>query len=541
MLADLNTLDPGQQLEAGLVIVGAGAAGITLALEFAGTARSVLLVESGGLDGDADTQGLDQGDVVGMAYEPLESARARYFGGSTNMWTGWCRPLDPIDLQARPALGIPGWPIQPDELEPFYRRAQPMVDAGPYEYNLKHWTEAVGPVDDVSAAALELTFWQKSPPVRFGERYLESLRAATNVTVLLNANLTGIVTGADGAVVDGLAIRSLAGKAATVRGRCFVLACGGLENPRLLLSAAPERPQGLGNDHDLVGRFFMEHPHWDIGTIYPSEPYYLMDKYHRHVSDGRMQSAAWAFTGPEQGRLGVSNCCVGLGLQGYRDDGIAAAAKAWHDLRHGRIPDEIVDRTLAILGDIGGISESIWRKFWLHRRINRRSEQLKLLVVLDAKPNPDSRVRLGPERDALGMPRLQLDWRLSADDERSMASVVQRVAGELTRLGHGRVRLHVALQDPTGGWARAGNLAGHGIASEAPEMEISWHHIGTTRMAASPREGVVDGNCRVHGTANLYVAGSSVFPTAGTANPTLTIVALALRLGDHLKQTGLAT
>ena len=116
-----------------------------------------------------------------------------------------------------------------------------------------------------------------------------------------------------------------------------------------------------------------------------------------------------------------------------------------------------------------------------------------------------------------------------------MALLAQRVAGELTRLGHGRVRLHPALQDPTGGWARAGNLAGHGIASEAPEMEISWHHIGTTRMAASPRDGVVDGNCRVHGTANLYVAGSSVFPTAGNANPTLTIVALALRLGDHLE------
>ena len=162
-------------------------------------------------------------------------------------------------------------------------------------------------------------------------------------------------------------------------------------------------------------------------------------------------------------------------------------------------------------------------------------------MVLDARPNPDSRVTLGPERDALGMPRLQLDWQLSADDERSMALLAQRVAGELTRLGHGRVRLHPALQDPTGGWARAGNLAGHGIASEAPEMEISWHHIGTTRMAASPRDGVVDGNCRVHGTANLYVAGSSVFPTAGNANPTLTIVALALRLGDHLKQSGFAT
>jgi len=149
-------------------------------------------------------------------------------------------------------------------------------------------------------------------------------------------------------------------------------------------------------------------------------------------------------------------------------------------------------------------------------------------------------VTLGTERDALGMPRAQLDWRLSADDERSMALVVQRVAGELTRLGYGRVRLHPALQDPAGGWARAGNLVGHGIASGAPEMAISWRHIGTTRMVASPSDGVVDGNCRVHGTANLYVAGSSVFPTAGNANPTLTIVTLALRLGDHLKRTGMA-
>ena len=119
-----------------------------------------------------------------------------------------------------------------------------------------------------------------------------------------------------------------------------------------------------------------------------------------------------------------------------------------------------------------------------------------------------------------------------------MSLLAQRVAGELTRLRYGRVRLHPALQDPAGGWARAGNLIGQDLTADAPVMEISWHHIGTTRMAASPSEGVVDGNCRVHGTANLYVAGSSVFPTAGNANPTLTIVALALRLGDHLKQAG---
>ena len=538
MLADLNRLEPEQRLEADLIVIGAGAAGITLALEFVGTAHKVLLVESGGLELDADTQELDQGDVIGMAYEPLESARARYFGGTTNMWTGWCKPLHPVDLQPRPALALAGWPIGFDELEPYYRRAQPLMDAGPYEYNVGYWRRTAGPVDDLTAEGLEMTFWQKSPPVRFGQRHLETLRAAANVTVLLNANLTGIVIASDGAVIDSVELRSLAGKSATARGHRFVLACGGLENPRLLLCAAQSHPRGLGNDHDLVGRFFMEHPHWDVGTIYPTDPYGLVDRYYNHVSDGRAQRVAWSFTAAEQERLGVTNCCVALEVQAYQENGVTAAARVWDDIQRGRLPSEMARQVLAILGDIGGISQSAWRKFWLHRQVNRPPSELRLQVVLDARPDPSSRVTLGPKRDALGMSRLQLDWWLGEADERSMSLLAQRVAGELTRLRYGRVRLHPALQDPAGGWARAGNLIGQDLTADAPVMEISWHHIGTTRMAASPSEGVVDGNCRVHGTANLYVAGSSVFPTAGNANPTLTIVALALRLGDHLKQAG---
>ena len=193
MLTDLNTLENGQELQADLVIVGAGAAGISLALEFLHSHHQVLLVESGNLDADADTQSLDEGLVVGLAYEPLEAARARYFGGTTNMWTGWCKPLDPIDLRPRPWLGIAGWPISREELQPFYVRAQQVVEAGQYRYDLAQWVEAVGEVDDMSAARLEQTFWQKSPPTRFGQRYLEPLRTAENIRVLLNANLTSRV------------------------------------------------------------------------------------------------------------------------------------------------------------------------------------------------------------------------------------------------------------------------------------------------------------------------------------------------------------
>jgi choline dehydrogenase-like flavoprotein len=219
---------------------------------------------------------------------------------------------------------------------------------------------------------------------------------------------------------------------------------------------------------------------------------------------------------------------------------VQAAGKLWRDLSQGRMPSELGERVVTVLGDIGGLTESAFRKLVQRRRVNRPPELLRLHAYLDPKPNPDSRVTLINDRDALGMPRIQLDWRLTAEDERSMALLVRRVADELTRLGHGRVRLHQALEVPDGGWARAGNLIGYDVAPDAPPMHVSWHHMGTTRMASDPRAGVVDANCRVHGTANLFVAGSSVFPTTGIANPTLTICAMALRLADHLKEIGLA-
>jgi choline dehydrogenase-like flavoprotein len=539
VLNDLNELESGQELQTDLVIVGAGAAGISIALEFVGSPHQVLLVESGGMDADGDTLSLSEGSVVGMAYEPLEASRARHFGGTTNMWTGWCKPLDPIDFRRRSWLDLPGWPVSREELDPFYVRAQDLVEAGPYRYDLAQWLEAVGEVDDLSAARLEQTFWQKSPPTRFGQRYLEPLRTAKNISVLLHANLTGLQINGDQGLVESVRLRTLQGESATVRARCVVIACGGLENPRLLLSAAPARPRGLGNDHDLVGRYFMEHPWFEAGWILPTETYTLIDRYYRHDAAGRQHRTAWQFTEHEQERLGVLNCCISLGIEAHRQGAVQAAGKVWRDLSHGKFPTEIGDRVVAMLSDIHGISESVIRKLLLHRRVNKPPERLELHAVLDPKPNPDSRVTLSREGDALGLPRLQLDWRLSADDEHSMALLVRRVADEITRLGHGRVRLHPALQDPNGGWARAGNLIGHGVAPDAPTMHISWHHMGTTRMAQSPHEGVVDADCRVHGTANLYVAGSSVFPTSGNANPTLTIVALALRLADHLQQHGL--
>jgi choline dehydrogenase-like flavoprotein len=134
------------------------------------------------------------------------------------------------------------------------------------------------------------------------------------------------------------------------------------------------------------------------------------------------------------------------------------------------------------------------------------------------------------------MPKPQLDWRLTSVDGHSVTVLAKAVAAEIRRVGLGSVELHPMLAHSSGDWIFAGNLAGHDSASEAPEMSISWHHMGTTRMSSSPHRGVVDPDCRVHGIDNLFVAGSSVFPTASSGSPTLTIVALALRLAQHLER-----
>ena len=143
----LNQLETGQELHADIIIVGAGAAGIALALELIDSKLQVLLLESGGLDANSDTNSLLEDHSVGLTYPDLETTRARYFGGTTNMWTGWCKPLDPIDFRPRPWLNIAGWPVSHEQLEPYYHRAQELVQAGPYRYNLAQWVAAVGPVE----------------------------------------------------------------------------------------------------------------------------------------------------------------------------------------------------------------------------------------------------------------------------------------------------------------------------------------------------------------------------------------------------------
>ena len=262
MFIDARKLPQDSRLTADLAIIGAGPAGITLARSMIGRATRVCLVEAGGTALDGPTQALYEGENVGIEY-PLAGSRLRYFGGSSNHWGGWCLTLHPIDLEQRDWLPDSGWPLGFDELQRYYEAASVIVEVSPARFSDRvYWQEKTGEdLREMPSGRMDLAFIQFSPPTRFGQRYGDELKAAANIDVLLNANVTNIGATQDGQSVQRLDIATLNGLRHRVDAKAFVLATGGLENPRLLLLSNDVLPAGLGNQHDLVGRYFMEHPH----------------------------------------------------------------------------------------------------------------------------------------------------------------------------------------------------------------------------------------------------------------------------------------
>ncbi len=487
MLHDAREVPSGTVIEREVCVIGAGAAGIALGLELAGAPFRVAILESGGFDPEPETQDLYRGRIYGRAYHPLHEARTRQFGGSTNCWVGMCRPLEAIDFAAREWVPHSGWPFGLETLRPFYERAQRICLLEDFVYDGSSWATAARPVLPLHGELFETRNFQVAPN-RFGKVHRSAITSAANLDTFLHANAVELVTNEAGTKIESVRVATLAGGALELRARLYVLATGGIENARILLASNRRHPSGVGNAHDLVGRFFMEHPHLTAAAFLPARSELPLELYHPH----------------ERGR--VFNWAV-------------------------MMPTESVQRreqtldfwaVLASEGALPGFERSLAQS--VHRLDGADGEASSRAVFLLAAgeqvPNPQSRVRLVEERDALGMPRVQLDWRLSAQDKRSMLRSHQLLARALGAAGLGRLQVLIPEDD----------------AEWPDDLTGGRHHMGTTRMHEDPRQGVVDASCRVHGVSNLFVAGSSVFPTSGAANPTLTIVALAVRLADALKR-----
>ena len=448
MLGSAESLPHGAQVASDVCVVGAGAAGIALARELAGSRLRVAVVESGGMQPDPTMQALCEGRNVGLPYYPLAETRFRGFGGSTNRWGSWCRPLDALDFEDRPWIPESGWPIPYATLAPYYARAQAACGVGPLRYDGGFWAAATGhpyvlPTGpDLGCSVVQM---RDRPEGRsFAHLHGAALRRASNVEVLLHATATVLVADAGGGAVERLCVRTPAGNDASAVARCFV------EHLHLT-------PARLVLDRRRPRRGYLDR--------LPYGPLAL--RYMYHLSTAR------------QARHRLANLMLYL-----------EAVPTPRQRHLGRFTWETGRRA-----PIDGFA---------------------MCCMAEQMPSRESRVRLCDDRDPLGQPQAALDWRLAPADRASVVRTLRVMDELVATAGLGRVELH----DDDATWARL--TGGH-------------HHMGTTRMHADPARGVVDSDGRVHELRNVYVAGTSVFPTSGCANPTLTAVALTLRLADHLR------
>ncbi|MCW5635505.1 MAG: GMC family oxidoreductase [Rubrivivax sp.] len=538
MFCDARRVDDAMVARSTVCIIGGGAAGLTMALEFERRGIDTIVLESGGFAPDPLTMDLYRGENVGIPYHFGDNYRSRFLGGCSNCWGGWCRPMDAEDFEKRDWVPGSGWPFGIEELEPFYERAHRVLKLGPTNYDIAHWVQAIGRADvrrmPLPSGEVQDSVSQFSLPVRFGRHYRRELKQARHVRVFLHANVVDIETDADGGRIQRVQVRTLTGKRMSVEARQFVLACGGIENARLLLACNRKHAAGLGNSSGLVGRYFMEHPRLLLGKLTLREPwrrnklYDIMFHYlNRAVRADGIHIAAQLTVAPEvQRRERMLNARIWFSSI-FPGEGTAAAEalKRMKFRLHGKIdPNHSFWRDMGILArePLNAANFIAARQLrpvgFLKEMHFQMIKEARFQMICEPAPDPASRISLADSRDALGMPRVRVDWRLGDLVKHTFDRTVAIVGKEMSDAGIADVEY-----DPPQ------------LGREWPEsIEGTWHHMGTTRMNDSPSQGVVDRHGRMHDLANLHVAGSSVFPTAGANFPTITLVALALRLSDHL-------
>ena len=549
MQIEASEISKGTELDCDVVIIGSGAAGIPCACELIASGRKVILLESGGLSANAATQELAKGEVVDAArHGPLEQYRKRVFGGTTTVWGGRCAPFDEIDFEKRGHIPHSGWPISRKDLEPFYKKSQEYLFTGEFDY------EAATSMEDGNRPVvqglsdeiwLQDRIWRFSLPANLGAENREKLTDASNVRVILNANVLKLNTDDSGAEICSVDVGCLDGNRFRVSAKTVIVAAGGLESARLLMVSNDVHKNGIGNEHDQLGRYYGSHVSGDFGEVQfsPKDSQVLWE--YQQTQDGVYAKRQLRIREEVQQKEGLLNIRCILTHPPFADashgNGVLSAAYLAKRFLKGQIPPEY-SKELSEAGYhslpmhtrnvvLGCFSIAKFGLHWLKDRILARrkypsislkSRENCYTIHFDSEqtPNPESRVLLGDTLDAFGQPLLKVDWKYSQQDVDSVVRSAELLRASFEECGVGEFK-----QTPEE--TKEMILKGFGVGS---------HHIGATRMSDSPTSGVVDANCEVHGVKGLYIAAPSVFPTGSFANPVLTTVAIALRIADRVSQ-----
>ncbi|NWH07887.1 MAG: GMC family oxidoreductase [Alphaproteobacteria bacterium] len=502
MFIDIRSLPPEEQINTDLAIIGAGAAGISMARALRGTGIRIALLESGGLEFSETAQALAAGDLGEQNYAPLDQARIRAFGGTTWHWGGWCRELDAIDFESRDFVPLSGWPITKENLSGYYAAARrllqldPLSEDDPYAY-ARRFGLALPMAKD---APIEPCLFAMSPPTNFGQVYFADIDKAPNITVYLNATVTALNAAEDAQSIRTLTISREGAPPLELSARNIVLACGGIDNARLLLVSDEIVQGGIGNGADNVGRYFADHavPMGYAALLAISRDAFAAPLFEERIDGTRRWRLAFNPSERARRENKLVSTLITVEPSAIRFDRETKKFTEWFEAWYGN--KERAELIAALHAQADG-------PLTLH----------PLNAGLETRPNRESRVTLTGKRDALGMRKPKLDWRLSDDDLKDYRTALAMLAQSFGGKAIAYLQPHMADRFP---------------------QDIAWghHHMGTTRMGDDPATSVVDAECRVHGMRNLWIAGSSVFPTYGAANPTITIVALALRLAERLKR-----
>lgn len=542
MIIDAQQISAGSTINADICIVGSGPAGLTLAREFRNQPLKVCLIESGGFTARRALKRLNEGQTFGDPYPNPRWGRIRQFGGTPNRWQieigshlhgARYAPLNAIDFEDRDWLPNSGWPFSRAELDPYYERAQQHCGLGPYAYETQSWEgPGLAPLK-FSTGRLETSMFQFGPKDVWTKHYSDVTSNAPNITCVVNGTVLEIETDDDGTNVTGVRAVNPAGGQFQVQASHVILAVGCIESSRLLLLSKNGR--GLGNQYDVVGRYFMDHPQSYLNVFAPHDRRVFDNTalYDLRPMNGGSYGvmAKLAFSEDTLRREQLQNICFVLFPR--RDHFMSDAFQSFFTLLltliHRQRPSNLPYHLKTMIKGSGHLLQiGAWalqgkapypylaRGGWSTiPNPSKLFTVFEIFSLLEQAPDPNNRITLGDQLDPNGQRKVQIHWRFTERDQQSVLRARALLQEEFAQAGLGTIT----------------------YTKELLTSPSSVHPIGGTRMNNNPRFGVVDENCKVHNVGNLYIASSGVFPTSGYANPTLTVVALACRLADHIKQT----
>lgn len=548
MKIDTSQLNNNQVIESDVCVVGAGPAGTTLTREFLDSGLSVNLLESGAEKLQHRVQHLSDGELSGDLHEDLDSTHLRQIGGTANNWIlqmtddeyGYrYTPLDTIDFEQRDAVPHSGWPISKTDLDPYYARVQEICDIGQFNYTAEYWCKGDKMLLPLHTDKAYNSVFLFGPTKKFTQDFPALFYRSKNVNIYSNATVVELICGEDGKNIESALVRTFDGKEIYFKAKHFIIAANALQTPRLLLNSKRHHPNGIGNQHDNVGRYFMDHYLLASGNFYPNDAK-LINK----MGFYDMQSVVGASV---LGRLNLSpnimrkegllNMAVMLFPQAWNPADHEAmnslASLKFHlQFKYTQYPKGLGKHLMNIYRGRNRLFRAMYESFrfkvpvllglgrggWSRTSNNEKKyNRLELLALVEQSPNPENRITLIDEKDALGCPKIKVHYTCAAQDIESVKRAQKIMGDAIAETGLGR------YEPPKESAEKMKSLPG------------SHHMLGTARMSEDPRNGVVDRDCRVHGVRNLFIAGSAVFSTGGYANPTLTNLALSVRVADRVK------